>query len=366
MSLRHAFGELLGPVEECLAFYDDETDRLYVDRGTARGTRAAMARELAFVLQSDAKAGLLAAALKELLDADSFDDAMHQLNDLGIAEVAMAGRGAEGELELQGMGGSDGDDVEVTQESTDRPSHDSTFRASNADDVTDAERTSPDDGDATNNPDLSTSGTGTPNGRGTGRKGMNGGGSGGNTRKPDRGGQLVLRSYVTPPKEDSGVGTTDGQGNERQLEVDRRGTEVVMAFERGEGRSPEKMDHFNPGYDIKSTSSAGDVRFIEVKSMSGPWRGFSVGMSPEQVRFAQERGDDAWLYVVENLDGDAPKVHPIRDPARRITEFRFDEGWTQVADAAKVQTRRSILDVRPRQNVSSSAGGRGAASVIEI
>jgi ribosome-binding protein aMBF1 (putative translation factor) len=69
--------------------------------------------------------------------------------------------------------------------------------------------------------------------------------------------------------------------------------------------------------------------------------------------------------VVENLDGDAPKVHPIRDPARRITEFRFDEGWTQAAEAAKVQKRRSILDVTPSQKASPSNDGEGAESVTE-
>lgn len=364
MSIRHAFGELVGPVEECLAFYDNEMDRLYVDGGTERGIRAAMARELAFVLQSDAKAGLLAAALKEVLDADSFEDAMLQLNDLGFAEVAMSERGYEDELELQGMGRSDMYAADVTRGPTDRQYDESSARGtdtdsdSDSDSATDADRSLPDDGDRTNNPDSSTAGTATQDWRRTGRKGTNVGGSRGDTRKADRGGKLVLRSYVTPPNDDSGAGMTDGQGNERQLDVDRRGTEMVMAFERGEGRSPEKMDHFNPGYDIKSTSSAGDVRFIEVKSMSGPWRGFSVGMSPEQVRFAREMGDGAWLYVVENLDGDAPKIHSIRDPARRITEFRFDEGWAQAADALMVPERRSILDVVPRREASPSAGDK--------
>lgn len=177
---------------------------------------------------------------------------------------------------------------------------------------------------------------------------------------------MILRSYVTPPKKDSDAQASDGQSNERQLDIDRRGTEAVLTFERSEGRTPEKMDHFNPGYDIESRASDGEMRFIEVKSMSGPWRGFSVGMSPEQVRFAQEKGDRAWLYVVENLDGEVPKVHPIRDPARRITEFRFDEGWTQAAEVAKLPgKRRSILDVRPRQVGNSSAGGEDVESVTE-
>lgn len=69
---------------------------------------------------------------------------------------------------------------------------------------------------------------------------------------------------------------TDGLGSTHELDVDRRETEVVMAFERRERRDPEKIEHFNPGYDIKAQSRAGAVRFIE--SMSGPWRGFSVGL----------------------------------------------------------------------------------------
>lgn len=364
MSLRHAFGELLGPVEACLAFYDDEMDRLYVDSGTGRGTRAAMARELAFVLQADAKAGLLAAALKELLEADSFEDAMLQLNDLGIAEVVMTDGESADDPELQGMGGSDAIDAETPDEAADPTSNEPSSSTGGRAAANEADHVAPDEADGTNRADPSNDGTGT-GGRSTGRSGTSGSGHGGSARKPDRGGQLVLRSYVTPPKGDPDANTTDGQGNERQLDVDRRGTEEVMKFERGEGRDPEKKDHFNPGYDIKSKSSDGDVRFIEVKSMSGPWRGFSVGMSPEQVRFAQEKGDQAWLYVVEDLDGEVPKVHPIRDPARRITEFRFDEGWTQAAEAAKLLKRRSILDLRPRQSVNSGDGAEDVESVIE-
>ena len=89
------------------------------------------------------------------------------------------------------------------------------------------------------------------------------------------------------------------------------------------------MPHDNPGYDIKSTAGDGVVRFIEVKSTAAGWS-TGVRVSDTQFRFAQDRTEEFWLYVVEHAL-DRPTVTAINDPASRVTEFIFDDGWRAVA-----------------------------------
>jgi hypothetical protein len=88
-----------------------------------------------------------------------------------------------------------------------------------------------------------------------------------------------------------------GEANERATEIGRRAVERVLEFERSEGRVPHEMEHLNPGYDIESTASGAVVRYIEVKGIDGPWDDAGVRVSDTQFRFAQERGEAAWLYV---------------------------------------------------------------------
>src|SRR5665647_799008 len=47
--------------------------------------------------------------------------------------------------------------------------------------------------------------------------------------------------------------------------VERRAVDAVLASERALGRSPHEMDHYNPGYDIRSEANGGPPIRIEVK-----------------------------------------------------------------------------------------------------
>lgn len=50
------------------------------------------------------------------------------------------------------------------------------------------------------------------------------------------------------------------------------------------------------------------------------------------MNFAQEQGDDFWLYVVEHArELNKVKIHTIQNPAQKITQHRFDSGWKTVA-----------------------------------
>jgi hypothetical protein len=90
------------------------------------------------------------------------------------------------------------------------------------------------------------------------------------------------------------------------------------------------MSQTNPGFDVRSVADD-DIRIIEVKAVDGPWNETGVGMTQTEFGIAREKGEDYWLYVVENARG-LPTVHPIRNPAGRVDRFMFDHGWRDAAD----------------------------------
>lgn len=58
--------------------------------------------------------------------------------------------------------------------------------------------------------------------------------------------------------------------------VERRAVDAVLAAEQVLGRIPEEMPHNNPGYDVRSTTSDGQVIFIEVKGRIAGSRDFHI------------------------------------------------------------------------------------------
>jgi hypothetical protein len=167
------------------------------------------------------------------------------------------------------------------------------------------------------------------------------GGAGGNAssatelNKQSPASESRLRSYVVPSSRDGEQSKEAKEQDERISAVDAAGIKEVLSFERKQGREPEEMDHANPGYDVRSFYNDGELaRWIEVKSTAGAWDIKGVALSPTQFRFAQREGaEQCWLYVVEfALDPDRRRVWPIQDPAERVTDFMFDDGWKGLAD----------------------------------
>jgi hypothetical protein len=119
----------------------------------------------------------------------------------------------------------------------------------------------------------------------------------------------------------------------------------VLAYEREHGRDPVEMPPTNPGFDIRSTDAEGRVRIIEVKATAGRWDARGVGLSNFQFTTAQQRREEFWLYVVENAVTN-PRVHPINDPASKVDQYFFDDGWRAVGEAeAAARPALESLDV---------------------
>lgn len=146
-------------------------------------------------------------------------------------------------------------------------------------------------------------------------------------------------SYAGPPpgaETEEGDGRDDGENaTAEELDIGRAAVALVLAAERAAGRTPTEMSHTNPGYDIESVGPAGELRYIEVKGIDGPWDEAGVRLSATQFKFALEKAAAAWLYVVEHArDPTNSRIHRIQDPANTATDFCFDAGW-QTIDVAE-------------------------------
>lgn len=88
------------------------------------------------------------------------------------------------------------------------------------------------------------------------------------------------------------------------------------------------------GYDIESRDAASEIaRYIEVKSISGRWDTRGVGVTCPEFEKAQQLGDKFWLYVVERADQPEARIYRIQDPARRVDQFMYDDGWSEAAES---------------------------------
>jgi hypothetical protein len=121
-------------------------------------------------------------------------------------------------------------------------------------------------------------------------------------------------------------------------EIEAAAIAFVLAEERRAGRepidrnTPDNPD--NPGYDIESWDPrTKTTRYIEVKGTKNEWGEFGVAVSPTQVRFALERGEAAWLYVVEcALHEERKRCYRIQNFASKIEEFVVDGRLRRAAE----------------------------------
>lgn len=100
-------------------------------------------------------------------------------------------------------------------------------------------------------------------------------------------------------------------------------------------RTPEG----NPGFDLFEANGTGQqVRWVEVKSMTGSLQSRPVGISRTQFDFAHAKGDAFWLYVVEYAtDPTQTRVLRIQNPVGHARTFTFDHGWREIARPGPVK-----------------------------
>ncbi|MEN3184791.1 MAG: helicase-related protein, partial [Atribacterota bacterium] len=103
--------------------------------------------------------------------------------------------------------------------------------------------------------------------------------------------------------------------------IEAIGMQVAMDYELSQGRRPQDVSRENLGYDIRSESPDGTVRYIEVKARAhtGP-----VVLTPNEWLKARRLQEEYWLYVVENAAGN-PRLFTIQNPAVKFTPQEIRE-----------------------------------------
>lgn len=168
-------------------------------------------------------------------------------------------------------------------------------------------------------------GTGTSRGGGQGNGGAHGSSG---KRTPGNASGRPFISYVgTHPDDDSH--DPDGLDQAARMQIEGRAIDLIIGLEPSLRRTPEG----NPGFDLFEADSGGkQIRWVEVKSMTGTLTNRPVGLSHTQFDYAREKGDAYWLYVVEHAaDPAQARVLRIQNPVGHARTFTFDHGWSEIA-----------------------------------
>lgn len=149
-----------------------------------------------------------------------------------------------------------------------------------------------------------------------------------NSDKPSSGTPPKPITYIRVNATD--VATEVGSEDQaRRIELENCGIERIIDKEPYLQRTPKN----NPGYDLVEKDAADhELRWIEVKVISGAFNGNWVGLSRTQFEMAMDRGENYWLYVVEHADNpDQARIIRIQNPAGKSENFIFDHGWEELA-----------------------------------
>lgn len=306
-----------------------ESNTLVAVQMNGRPPWAAIARELAYAIKPTGEVGGLAGGIKEALEGESLELAERTLDELGYPPLHQWSTEETSTPTLVGaLGGT-----EMTTEEALAAILGGQAAAPQPPPAGPSERpagTPPATATGAEGPGAGQPGPNTEDGNGSPTAGT-APGAPGDGRPPKQGkSQGKLRSYVTQGDSEGGADPTSAG---HRTEVDRAGVSRVLAYELARGRTPREMDHGNKGYDVESTDSEGHIRYIEVKSLSGEWsERDAAGMSAPQYDLARRIKNYFWLYVVDRaLDNEYFQVHPIQDPATRVSQYLLDDGWQAVA-----------------------------------
>ncbi|MFM0626271.1 sacsin N-terminal ATP-binding-like domain-containing protein [Paraburkholderia xenovorans] len=157
-------------------------------------------------------------------------------------------------------------------------------------------------------------------------------GSGGK-RTPGQTGTRPFISYVGAHRDDDGS-DPDGLDQAARMQIEAHAIDMIVDLEPALRRTPDG----NPGFDLYEIGSSGEqVRWVEVKSMTGSLEDRPVGLSHKQFDWARDKGDAYWLYVVEHAtDPVRARVLRIQNPVAHARTFTFDRGWRDIAQTEPI------------------------------
>ena len=322
--------------EECPALFRPKENLLLFVATGGRVPWTSIARELALALYPDEEPGRIAPGLKEVLAAETAEEAKAILDELGFSTLETAPAPATPSAPVGALGG------QTTTPEAPPATEPPPLTAGEAVDAilgpgatpptpppTELDKTDQPAGQ----PPAGAPGSGTSGG--SGGSGGSSGTSGSGTRPPPpRRGKL--RSYVVKDSTPSDREADPAKAKARSA-IANAGVAKVMAYETKAQRVPKEMPPQNPGYDIESREGSGAIaRYIEVKSISGYWGTEGVGLTSTEFSKAQKEGGDYWLYVVERADQPDARIYCIPNPALKVDQFLYDDGWQAAATETSI------------------------------
>ena len=310
------------PSESEDAFWDTENIVLYYKSQDGQIPWVAICRELSFALNPDVQVGPIASVLKDILSSKTIEEANEILDDLGYPRLQEEVSGPTGDVVGTGgttdetlVGGEDIEEPDTPKPDTpepDTPKPDTPEPDTPKPDTPKPDTPKPD----TPEPDTPEPDTPKPD-----------------TPKPDtppkpQGGTYPV--FVRPPRKVIDP-KPDPKRQDQREQTDDAGIEYVKTFELRNGRHPQVKPHNNPGYDILSKNEE-ETRYIEVKSLTHGWGESGVALSKTQFEFGKEKGDEYWLYVVEEVGDGEPVLHCIQNPAGLANKFHFNSSWNVLSE----------------------------------
>ena len=101
----------------------------------------------------------------------------------------------------------------------------------------------------------------------------------------------------------------DGLSRENRLALEEAAISRILEEEPALQRTPTN----NPGFDLYEADESGtQVRWVEVKAMSGDMRSRPATLTHTQFEYARKHGKRYWLYVVEHAGTDGRVSCPSR------------------------------------------------------
>ncbi len=316
--------EISSEVEAVAAHFHREEFCLYFVPSESQLPWSAIARELALAACPETEPGALAPGIKEVLSAPSLDEARRALDALGVRPLELAPESEPGESQVAaGFGGEErpSDGLGPEYSAKEHSSEDQPTKVSGPGDSTVDEETSYLEG-------ASSAANKSETGEKTEEEAVE-------QPKNDKaytssGGKL--RTYVVSEKSETPHEIDHGAAR-RRSEIEQAGVKRVLEYETTSGREPNEMPPLNPGYDIESRDTEGNLlRYIEVKSLRGTWTdGDAPALTRTQFERSEKEGEDFWLYVVERALAADFEIHCIQNPGRSVNQFIYDPGWRSLA-----------------------------------
>ncbi|RLE44576.1 helicase, partial [Candidatus Woesearchaeota archaeon] len=122
-------------------------------------------------------------------------------------------------------------------------------------------------------------------------------------------------------------------------EVEEIGMRIAMEFEKSQGRMPEDVSLQNLGFDIRSKSPDGSIRYIEVKAKA---REGKIALNPNEWLMAHRLKNEYWLYVVVNV-ATQPELYTIQNPSDKLKPEEIVEIFRYIVkDWKNIATKQTL------------------------